>query len=95
MAAKSYYLDDAIINLVLRATAYVPTTGLVYVALYTVAPHGGHCWNRSSDWRRHSVCPYSRHVRRPHQRCGLELGSRGFPHGGYRLEQHRGVRHLR
>jgi hypothetical protein len=38
MAAKSYYLDDAILNLILSATPYVPTTGSVYVALYTVAP---------------------------------------------------------
>jgi hypothetical protein len=37
MAAKSIYLDDAILNHVLRNTALVsPTT--VYVALYTVAP---------------------------------------------------------
>jgi len=37
MAAKSYYLDDAILNATLRNTSYVsPTT--VYVALYTVAP---------------------------------------------------------
>jgi hypothetical protein len=37
MAAKSYYLDDAIINAVLRNTSYTsPAT--VYVALYTVAP---------------------------------------------------------
>ena len=38
MAAKSYYLDNAILNLVLSGTAYTPTTGNVYAALYTVAP---------------------------------------------------------
>ncbi len=37
MAAKSIYLDDAVLNHVLRNTALSsPTT--VYVALYTVAP---------------------------------------------------------
>lgn len=38
MAAKSYALDDAILNLVLKGTAYVPAGVPVYVALYTVAP---------------------------------------------------------
>lgn len=37
MAAKSLYLDDAILNHVLRNTALTPTAS-VYVALYTVAP---------------------------------------------------------
>lgn len=37
MAAKSYYLDNAILNAVLRNTSYTsPAT--VYVALFTVAP---------------------------------------------------------
>ena len=37
MAAKSYYLDDAILGAVLKATTYTSPTD-VYVALYTVAP---------------------------------------------------------
>ena len=38
MAAKSIYLDNAVLNLVLRAVAYAPTTGTVYVGLFTSAP---------------------------------------------------------
>ena len=38
MAAKSIYLDNAVLDLVLKAVAYAPSTGSVSVALYTVAP---------------------------------------------------------
>lgn len=37
MAAKSYYLDDALLDAVLRNTAYV-SPAAVFVGLFTVAP---------------------------------------------------------
>jgi hypothetical protein len=37
MAAKTYYLDDALLNGVLRNIAYVPAAA-VYVGLFTVLP---------------------------------------------------------